>query len=379
VAAHAKAGLWSSVQRALESTSSGGQSGAFVAQKVNNLLARLSGYPAWHWSSVRDWEEALRHQIQVARPGIAFIRGAGISFEPHMAMLRLGPGVPWIANYHDPFPISLYPEPYRGRRVSFVSLRQEALHRRIVMEATALTFPSKRLLEWVLRDELERYRDKAFVLPHVAADIGISVTESRRSKLPILSPDDFNLIHTGTLIANRGADLMIQAFLDFLDEAPEDRQNAKLVLVGGVHNSHLGSPIWTRALKHPNIIIVPERVQYAEALCLGKQATAMIVIEAASEASPFFPGKLTDCLVFRKPLVAVTPRESVITDLLGPDYPLLAEPGQSEGLVAALRHLFVYWRDKRLCELVPPSSLAEAISNNAVATQFDAIVSWCLA
>src|SRR6185312_12748982 len=96
-----------------------------------------------------------------------FLRSAGIEFQAHVAMAELSPLVPWIAYYHDPYPYSLYPEPY-CKRSPIISGRQEAGHRKIVRGASALAFPSRRLLEWVLRGELEPYRRRALVVPHVA-------------------------------------------------------------------------------------------------------------------------------------------------------------------------------------------------------------------
>jgi hypothetical protein len=73
-----------------------------------------------------------------------------------------------MAHYHDPYPGSLYPAPYR-QHVALQSPMQEHMHRRIVKSAHALTFPSQRLLEWVLCGELEKERRKAFVVPHPPA------------------------------------------------------------------------------------------------------------------------------------------------------------------------------------------------------------------
>jgi hypothetical protein len=378
VSGHASSNAWRRVTQATKALESQGAAATYVSRRFNSLVARLSGFPVGQWSDVTDWCSALRHQLGSLQPDVVVTRGAGVSFYPHMAMLGLAPNIPWIANYHDPFPISLYPPPYCGARVCLMSQQQEAWHRRIVARATALTFPSRRLLEWVLKGNLEKYRSKAFVIPHAAMEIGHHERDRSSAQLPKLDPGDFNLVHTGTLLMNRGAELMIQAFLDFLEEAPRERRNAKLVLVGGVHRTHVDRPLWRRAQQHPNIILISQRVRYRDALCLAKQAVATIILEADAEESPFFPGKLSDCLWLAKPIVALTPRRSVISDLLGPEYPLLVAPADQRGLVAVLRRLWDHWRAGRLQDLAPHASALSTISADAVAAEFERVAAWCL-
>ena len=359
------------------STSVYAGSNGYLRRRINSLSAYTTGFHLRTWREVKQWQRALRQAVAKERPDVIIARGAGQGFEPHMALTRSRCSVPWIANYHDPYPVSLYPEPYR-RRTPIVSHWQEVEHRRILAATDALTFPSQRLLEWVLDGASSMYRQKAFVLPHVASGLFESHEDSVPDSIGYFPNGEFSIIHTGTLLDGRYPWGLLKAFHEFIGQDPEKRRRARLVLVGkaGKHAQH---PEWQRWVRPENVLTFEQRVHYLQALALMRAATACVVLEAHAEASPFFPAKLADCLWLRKPILALSPAESTTADLLTSDYPLLVAPDDVTGIKRSLNRIWEHWKLGRCAALVPSHKIVENISEEAVLAALEGVMGYLVA
>ena len=286
-----------------------------IENKLQAAVAHLTGWNTMTWRSVGQWRKALRQCISEVKPDIIFVRSAGMNFHPHLAISSMKIDIPWVAHYHDPFPISLYPEPYR-RVKPVLSANQERHNNRILARASALTFPSERLQKWMVGSRSESLLAKSYILPHLASDIDLE-----SAMLPITIPickDQFNLIHLGTILGARNPNTLIQAYQSFLAGSDERKAQSKLFLIGPVHKKQLlENPLWKQCIEQGNLVILDQRISYRESLMIGKLATILVLIEAESHESPFFPGKLADYLWLRKPILALTPDLSTTRDILG--------------------------------------------------------------
>lgn len=374
-------GAWTRLARLTESLAAGGNAGAYARRKINGAIQYATGYRPYYWGQVDLWYRALRQEVEAEKPDLIFVRAAGQEFEPHMAMLRWRPPVPWIANYHDPYPLSLYPRPY-CHRYPLISGWQESVHRKILAAAHALTFPSRRLLEWVLRDDLEQYRRKALVIPHLATDLPEPDSAIETFKLPVLKSDDFTIVHTGTLLGERDPRVLLRGFLDFIKQDGEKRERAHLVFVGGVFGEarqHLTQSEWSQLIGPENLVCLDQRINYHRAIEIAKSAVSVVILEANAAESPFFPAKLADYLRLRKPILALSPRMSVVADILGPDYQLRVAPDDSHGVTSALNTLWAHWTTGRLSELVPSQSILDSMSEAAVLAKLECVFDRSLA
>lgn len=340
-----------------------GGAGRLAARKLNGLSARASGYALTTWVDVRRWRRALAATIRLWQPDAVVIRGAGREFEPHLAMLGWQPGVPWVAHYHDPYPGSLYPEPYR-LHVPLQSPRQERAHRHIVAAADALTFPSRRLLEWVLRDDLRGARHKAFVVPHVAG--GWSLPAADDVPPVAMPPSALTLLHAGTLLRERDPRPLLSAVQHFVGNDARRAAQLRLVFMGRVDATHLASPEWQALTAAGILACVNERVSYGRALAAARAATALVILEPAAAESPFFPAKLADSLAAGRPILAVTPDASVTSDLLGRDHPLRVPAGDRARMLAAIERLWSAWVQGDVAGVLPPRTALAPLHESAV-------------
>lgn len=359
----AATGIVPALGRLTRRVAAAGRAGAYSARKLNGAAARATGFSVQTWSAVAQWRQALRAAIRRHAPAVVIIRGAGREFEPHLAMLGSRWPVPWVAHYHDPYPVSLYPEPYR-QWIALQSPRQERAHRLIVQQASALTFPSQRLLEWVLRDELASFRHKAFVIPHIAG--APAAAAASETPAAAFAAERLVIMHTGTLLRERDPRPLLRGFLSFAERGGDRSQQVQLVFVGRVDPGHAASDEWISLDRRGLLRCIEHRVSYQAALDLSRAADVLMILEANAPESPFFPAKLADYLWLDKPILAVSPDRSATADILGTAYPLRVTPGDSQAAAATFERLWQAWRAGTLRELGPPRSLAESMSSTAV-------------
>lgn len=336
-----------------------------------------AGVTGGEWGEVNRWQVGIHRVLHAEQPEVIITRGAGTRLEPHMALAHSVSPVPWIANYHDPYPIGLFPEPYR-HRFPLLSRRQEAVDFRILTAADALTFPCDRLLRWVLNGDLERHRRKAFVVPHVAADL----PTASPSFAPPLQPGDrkrFVVIHTGSLLRQRNSRALLEGFLDFVKEQRVRARDARLVFVGRIDKAHEGCQAWDDLRGLGSLVSIEKRVEYGEGLALTRAAAAGVVLEAQCRESPVMVAKLADYLWLRRPILALSPANSGTADILGRDYPLLVSPTDVGQVTAALRLLWSHWFAGTLERLVPADRVLQPLTETSVQAEMPAASSFARA
>ncbi len=337
----------------------------WTKRKLGALVATGTGLNLDGWKDLLLWQSALTTLIQHARPDFIVARGAGSNFSPHHALLRSRTRTPWVANYHDPFPPSLYPAPYTAHR-SAIQRQLEAIHERILLCANALSFPSKRLANWICGDRIELSR-KSIVLPHVADRPFAPQTEVNDR-----SGRGFVLLHAGTLLRQRAADVLLEAFARFLDGDPLRHAESQLQLIGPIH-SELNSDRRQALEATGNLVVADARVPYDQVMAIAKDATALILLEAPATESPFLPAKLADYLWLQKPVVALSPTFSATRDLLGSDYQLAANPDDVNGILLALEVLWQNWRTESLSKISPPAEALRELSPSTTVQRLETI------
>jgi hypothetical protein len=342
----------------------GNWAGRFCRRKLGALVVYGTGFAPETWAEIRLWKEMLDKTIARERPDLVFVRGAGAGFEPQMAMAGRGAAVPWVANYHDPFPISLYPEPYR-RRFFMASAMQEKWNARIIEAADWVSFPSQRLLRWMLRGKLAPCLRKGIVVPHIVGELPMAA-DYQAAATVVQEHGRFVILHAGSLLEPRRPWGLVEAFRRFAAKDPARSADAELLFVGGINRFHKADPRWAEALRTPGVRFIEDRVTYAHSLELLRQAAVSVVLEAENAESPFFPAKLTDCLLCRKPILALSPAESVAADVLGAGYPYRCLASDSARISGMLEELWSLWRAGRLAEAAIPPEQMNRLSMKAV-------------
>ena len=330
--------------------------------KVAALPTYITGYNMAFNRLVNDWKKSIMEELSANKYDLVIVLGTGSSFAPHFAMAEMmDTDVKWIANIHDPYPMSHYPEPYRKKDTIFYRHQVKRIER-VFQQATWVTFPSQHLLDWMSRYH-PQLKDKSFILPHPEASF-VGLPDAIEDKYVSLKKGKFNLLHAGSLLGPRDPKYLIKAFMRFVEEDSERKEKSVLNIIGKVAREHTGFEKEYETVKD-NVNIMITRVSYKHSLELLKQADVLIILEAIAKDSPFMPGKLADYITADKPILALTPKLSETSRLLGKDYSYVTQTDKEDEIYRILVKLWKNWKIGNLNNL-DRDDLREYISSENI-------------
>ncbi len=335
---------------------------SLVAQKLDAARTYATGFPRSQRAARRRWRDGLREAIAAHRPDVVFVRAAGQDFSPHLAMTDLasddaGAVVPWVGHYHDPWPLSLYPEPY-ARREGTLPWLQERANRSILRAAGAVTFPSARLRDWESARSGVIVGDRGVVVPHqgvtpeLVGPTGEPPVGDRSGPLTV--------VHAGYLNRQRDPQPLLDALIRRVARldatgAPTD---IRLRLVGALDPKLTATARWAEAvarLAPPGALVIDgQRVSYAESIAAVRAADVGLVVAVGRPESPFFPAKLADLVSLGGPLLVLAPSASTPADIVGTDHPGFADIDRPGDIDRALDALVEARRTGTLSRFSPP-------------------------
>ncbi len=327
-----------------------------LVPKVRALPSYLTGFSFLEQRKIKSWERAIKNILQHEEFDLIYVLGAGIEFVQHFAMLRIETKIPWIVHIHDPFPMSHYPTPYR-KEENMIYMRKADAMERVFQKATAISFPSLRLKEW-----MEQFHpviaDKYLIVPHLDSRLQ-NLPTAEEDELVDIDPNKFNLLHIGSLLGPRDPSALLEAFMLFISEDAEKKEKARLHIVGKVTREHKDLERKSHAYGE-NVNVITKRVSYVHSVALQKKADVLILLEAPVKDSPFMPGKLTDYIMAQKPILALTSRYSETARLLGDDYQYRTESDNIEAIYQKLNRLWDAYKNGIVS--CPPAELKSYVS-----------------
>lgn len=260
----------------------------------------------------------------------------GVSFRPHYAMLSF-PELhsKWIANIHDPYPFHLNPRPFNWVENGYK--KKEIFFNEVSKKAKYSSFPSLLLKEW-MGSYFPNFLKTGIVIPHQNANHII-----QNPTLPdYFDASKFNLLHAGTLLAQRSPKGLIAGFELFLSQNPTAKSESQLLLLGP-------APDHKELLKkyennNNNFYIYTDYVDFDVVYNLQLNVSVNIILESKSEISPFLPGKFPHCVEANKIILSLAPYYSETKRLLGNDYEYWAEVDDIEKIATLIGKLYQLWK-----------------------------------
>jgi glycosyltransferase involved in cell wall biosynthesis len=277
--------------------------------------AKLLSVPLGFRYGVLEWSRWVHAVVRLAvarhreRP-FDVIYSRGLPNIAHVAAFwtRRVSGLPWIANFNDPWDLEgahLMPQ-YREQRKRTLKLRvSDFWMRRVMSSADVLTFPCDRLRDYHLR--LAPVRGQCRVIPH----IGVRADRAEAVQA-------FSLVHAGNLGAGESTRRdstvsLLRALRDFLNRRPTARSACRLVLVGPEDRSTLQL---AGELGLADVVSCTGRVSYEESLRRMAQAAVCLLVEGDMPEGIYLPSKFADYIQNGKPVIALSPAVGTIADLV---------------------------------------------------------------
>lgn len=279
-----------------------------------SLVSYLAtGLSALEVPAIAGWIRALRAAKNEVRPDVVVARGAGECMDPLVACALMG--TEWIGHIHDPWPLSYYPDPYRGRGVG--SAQRERLCRWMLGRAQKLVFPAGELASWMQYQTGLAIESKSVVVPHAGEESRRDT--SRRTDRPAGSV--LWLTHAGTLLTPRDPTSLLEAILRH-----NRRQGAGGVKIGFRQVGGIGRPVeqsvpyreLSRQLRGEGLFKESsERLSMDESLDLISDSEMALILERGRPVAPCLTLKLADLATIGVPIFAASPRWSVTRSILG--------------------------------------------------------------
>jgi len=267
--------------------------------------------------------------------------------------------IPWVANLNDPWDLGAFiPDP-AARAGWELGWNAKRWRDRVFSRADVLTFPCERLRDFSLRDT--RRRKNVHVLPHVSAT----------SPPAVVGAQDFVVLHAGKLgaqeITGRRPDAVVDGLTQFFRDRVSARSRTRLIFVGGedpVARDHVARQGLT------DVVAWVGHVSYEDSLEYIARASVCLLVEADIKEGIFLPSKLCDYVAAGKPVLALSPNEGTVRDLVRHGGIVQVPPADSKGVSDALTLFFDAFCHGTLSNHVAPASLARRYEPDTVAETF---------
>lgn len=303
---------------------------------INKQVESLFGFSFTFFNDVNSVKKALVKRDDFEPDWILTLSYAS-SFRPHRALL----GIPqwhdkWLAYVHDPYPMHSYPRPYDWVEPGHQYKRD--FFWEITGKSKYVLYPSQLLAEW-MRGYYYIQVGKEIIIPHqIFEDDGNNAAIS----LPVFfNPDNFNILHAGSMMDARNPIALVNAFELFLNKNPEAKNHAKLMFIG--KPSSFDAFIKEKQMNVSQIFLSDDYMSFRQVNAMQHAAAVNVILEAIGPISPFLPGKFPHCIQSQKPILLLGPYYSESKRLLGEEYPYWSEVTDFEKIQLLITELYVNW------------------------------------
>jgi glycosyltransferase involved in cell wall biosynthesis len=330
------------------------------ARALLRVAPILRGWPDEKWMWIRRAARAAIRAAASERP-----RGLVTFAQPwsdHLVGLRVqrAAALPWVAHFSDPWVDSPYARGNAVQRRTWARMEAD-----VVRHADALVFVNDQTADLVMRKYPDAWRGKVHVVPHGYDRRALpapppSMPPTRSASSVGALPRPLQILYTGRFYRDVRTPIALFGALARLQrERPlHDRIMVRLM---GPHVEEYAAD--ARRLGVDDVVRFESRQPARAAMEAAAAADVLLVIDAPSDGpSAFLPSKLVDYLMFRKPILALTPAQGASADLVSRVGGTIAPPGDEAAIASALSGLI---------ECAAAGRLSVADRFDAVAAEYD--------
>lgn len=264
-------------------------------------------------------------------------------------------GVPWVASWNDP-PIGAWPAPYsNGSQLhKWFHLR---LARQVLTQASAHIFPSERLAQHICRYFEIAPPDTISIIPHAAMP-GLQLPALRNST------DTFRLCHAGKLCNARDPRKFLEAVRQFLIAQKLPAGQFFFDQIGHVDRDLLAL---SREYGIHDYVRCTGPMSYLATMEYLSQSDVVVLVEAPCDEGIFLPSKLVDYAQTGRPILAASPRNGTVADLMAKHGGgIAADTCSSESIAEALTTLYREWEDRKIDEMFNSTELGKQFESGSI-------------
>lgn len=267
-----------------------------IAGHVQILLKTGIVYKGAHWAyfAIKEGEKLIKENR------IDLIMSRTPSSEIAAQYLTKKYGIPWIANWNDPYPDSRYPKPYGNGPDGKISFLQKKIFKRISSFALVHTFPSIRLADY-----MSQYMEfkKVVIIPHICIDDFYKHSIKERNNY-------LRVIHSGNISYPRSPEKLFAALRRFKGNHPNVHFEISFI---GKQDRTFKETIKKYGLEENISILSPS--SYIVNLQLMENFDMALLVEAEMEEGIYLPTKVGDYMQSRLPIWSLSPKVGIMNDL----------------------------------------------------------------
>jgi len=264
--------------------------------------------------------------------------------------------LPWIVNINDPWDWHLFPAEMRKECPYLYQLISSYWMRKTLRAASLVTYPSSRLRDYHI--QISGVKHNSEIIPH----IGYTCPSQNKTS-------DFCMVHAGKLGGREGRspNALLKGLNLFLQKFPEARKSFHLIFVGPEDKNIHGM---AEELGLQSIVENTGRVSYERSLEYISAATVCVLVEGKLTEGIFLPSKLVDYITARKPVLALSPKDGVVADMLPYKGILRAAVDNTEAIDAAIGYYYRAFEQGFINTCGPSEDLIQQFKPETVARQF---------
>ncbi|MDH5690010.1 MAG: glycosyltransferase family 4 protein [Candidatus Bathyarchaeota archaeon] len=255
-------------------------------------------------------------------------------FASHLVALKLKSlsGVPWIADFSDPWTQN----PYLER----VTALDESLERAVVLAADKIIFTNIYAKKLLLNKYKSIKEERVIVIPNQYDPEDFA----KQEKVP--ASKVFTVVHTGNFYEARSPETFLKA-LRMLKDQEGFAEKIKVKLIGKV-NHKLRCLISKYRLE--DIVETIRTIPHKNVLHNLHTADILLLIDAPTdELSPFLPLKLVEYICVRKPILAITPLKGASGDVVrSTKTGIIISPNDINGIKDVIKRFYQQYENSEL-------------------------------
>lgn len=274
----------------------------YIAGIVRRILPDLTFLPGYEWYSwgIRSRNTILR-DIQNGSE-FDYIHSVSFPCASHKVALEVKKktGLPWIAQLYDPWADN----PYRRFKTNFLKKLDWAQERECVENADIIIHNNHTIAELWAQRYGEQLAKKIVVLPLTIPNPDIKVGVNKHKTGEVLT-----ISHIGNFMLNRTSESFINAVAQLLLAHPEYRDLIKVNYIGNVTKEEKS------LINEKNLVDIFNLVGSISAeACIQyyQESDIFMAIDGVNNNNLFFPSKILKYFYFKRPILGITPKGSVL-------------------------------------------------------------------
>lgn len=296
----------------------------------SRLAVRQRGWTIQAFETAKKLASRNRYDLILSRslPGSAHL--------PALLLSRRT-GIPWIANWNDPYPPQKHPPPYGDGPESPLYRGDMKTLPAIAKAANWHTFPCERLRALMCSYMEGDVQARSSVIPHIAVN---PASPSQRSS------DTFTICHAGSLRPPRDARAFLEGVKRFASGLESPKICVRFIVEQPDHVNQVAAEVGIR-----NLVVIEQPKPYEQMHAALDDCDVLAIIEAPMKEGVFLPSKFVDYAQTGRPILAVSPTVGTLVDLLTEHGGGIAVDGQSSAAIAdGIQLLFDSWKAGTLQE-----------------------------